>query len=281
MTPQLIQHGQLEALEIRSADGASAIISLFGAHLISWKTADGRERLFCSSLAKLDGSKPIRGGVPVIFPQFSEQGTGQRHGFARTSMWAVEESGIDEQGAGYGEFVLSHNALPVELAQQWPCRLRLRVKLLGQLLDIQLQVDNLGDNSLQFASALHSYFAIDDIAQCQVAGLQGLPYTELGNAATQDANNIRFDGKMDRLYLNIPRPLQIIDGQHTLEMQQSGFNDVAVWNPGPEDARALADMEDEEYRRFVCVEVAQVTRYTLEAGQSWLGTHQLQASMAV
>ncbi len=281
MTPQVIQHGQLEALEIRSADGASAIISLYGAHLISWKTADGRERLFCSALAKLDGSKPIRGGVPVIFPQFSEQGTGQRHGFARTTMWAAEESGIDEQGAAYGEFVLNHDMLPPELAKQWPCRLRLRVKLQAQQLEIQLQVDNLGAQALQFASALHSYFAIDDIAQCEVVGLQDLPYTELGVPGTQGAGNIRFDGKMDRLFLNIPRPLQIIDGQHCLDMQQSGFSDVAVWNPGPDDARALADMEDEEYRRFVCVEVAQVTRHTLEAGQSWLGTHQLRASVAV
>jgi glucose-6-phosphate 1-epimerase len=33
----------------------------------SWKTG-GQEQLFVSEKAHLDGSKPIRGGIPLVFP---------------------------------------------------------------------------------------------------------------------------------------------------------------------------------------------------------------------
>jgi len=47
--------------------GESIEVYLYGATVTSWK-AHGRERLFLSEKAVKDGSKPIRGGVPVVFP---------------------------------------------------------------------------------------------------------------------------------------------------------------------------------------------------------------------
>ena len=43
-------------------------VLLYGATILSWKSANGRENLFLSKAARLDGSKPVRGGVPVVFP---------------------------------------------------------------------------------------------------------------------------------------------------------------------------------------------------------------------
>jgi len=48
--------------------GESVTVHLFGATVTSWKLANGREQLFVSEKARLDGSKPIRGGIPVVFP---------------------------------------------------------------------------------------------------------------------------------------------------------------------------------------------------------------------
>ena len=48
--------------------GESVEVLLFGAHVLSWKTAKGQEKLFVSSKAHLDGSKAVRGGIPLIFP---------------------------------------------------------------------------------------------------------------------------------------------------------------------------------------------------------------------
>lgn len=47
--------------------GDSVEILLFGATVTSWKS-NGKERLWLSTAAKLDGSKPVRGGIPVVFP---------------------------------------------------------------------------------------------------------------------------------------------------------------------------------------------------------------------
>ena len=41
---------------------------LYGATIISWKDGSGEERLWLSEAAKLDGSKAVRGGVPLVFP---------------------------------------------------------------------------------------------------------------------------------------------------------------------------------------------------------------------
>ena len=46
----------------------SVVIYLHGATVTSWRLANGEEQLFLSEKATLDGSKPIRGGVPLVFP---------------------------------------------------------------------------------------------------------------------------------------------------------------------------------------------------------------------
>lgn len=48
--------------------GESVDILLFGATVISWKDAQGGEKLWLSEGAKLDGSKAVRGGIPLVFP---------------------------------------------------------------------------------------------------------------------------------------------------------------------------------------------------------------------
>ena len=48
--------------------GESVQVYLYGASVTSWKLANGEEQLFLSSKAKLDGSKAIRGGIPLVFP---------------------------------------------------------------------------------------------------------------------------------------------------------------------------------------------------------------------
>lgn len=68
-------------VEASLPSGESVTVYLYGATVTSWKT-NGQEQLFLSERAHLDGSKPIRGGIPVVFPvchsllRASVQGTG-------------------------------------------------------------------------------------------------------------------------------------------------------------------------------------------------------------
>lgn len=60
-------------------------VYLFGATITHWSVlGQSKSLLFVSQKAVLDGSKPIRGGIPLVFPQFGP-GPLQQHGFARVS----------------------------------------------------------------------------------------------------------------------------------------------------------------------------------------------------
>ena len=68
--------------------------------------------------AKLDGSKAIRGGIPVVFPNFGPWQLGPQHGFARISSWTVDQKGDD-----FVIFTLSDND---ETRKMWDYKFELR-----------------------------------------------------------------------------------------------------------------------------------------------------------
>ena len=75
------------AVQLQGPAGDTVTVLLRGAQVISWVDAGGVERLYRSPLSPLVGPQAVRGGVPVIFPQFNERGPIMRHGFARTRVW--------------------------------------------------------------------------------------------------------------------------------------------------------------------------------------------------
>jgi glucose-6-phosphate 1-epimerase len=258
----MTQFGQLPAVLLRAPDGAEATVTLYGAHLVSWKDAGGRERLFCSARSALDGSRAIRGGVPVIFPQFGERGSGMRHGFARVSNWRLKASGVKD-GAAFARFALDPSDLAPQLAAAWPhaFALELFVSVRGGELEMTLDVRNKGAEAFAFAAALHTYHLVDDVAQVRIGGV--------GDAM------LAIDGKLDEVYEDVGPTISLESGADWLILEQEGFTDAVVWNPGAADAAALADMEDEEYRRFVCIEPALLGPLTLEPGAKWRGAYRI------
>jgi glucose-6-phosphate 1-epimerase len=254
--------GQLPAVRLRAPDGAEAIVTLYGAHLVSWKGADGRERLFCSGASVLDGSKAIRGGVPVIFPQFAEQGKGMRHGFARVSDWHLLDSGV-EDGEAIALFTLAEEDLKPEYARAWrhSFSLALRIGIKGNTLAMDLEVRNTGADPMPFAAALHTYYAVEEIGQVRIAGVI--------------ADELSIDGHVDQIYSNVGGEMAIETGALTLQVAQTGFTDAVVWNPGAADAAALSDMQNDEYRKFVCVEPAVLKLVTLDEDAVWRGGYRV------
>ena len=273
----MIEFGKLPALRLRAPDGAQAIVTLYGGHLVSWLDAQGRERLFCSALSALDGSRAIRGGVPVIFPQFGERGNGMRHGFARVSHWRLGDSGVDGEET-FAELLLEQTDLAPHLAAAWPFgfTLRLRLALCPAGLNLSLSVRNTGGEAFPFSAALHSYYLVDQLADCRLAGLQYVRFSDDGgNVALQETAALAFPGKLDRIYYQLPAALTLDAGSATLRLEQEGFTDAVVWNPGPADAAALNDLEDEEYQRFICIEPALIEPDVLAAGAEWTGLHRV------
>lgn len=83
----------LPVVRVTHSSGASVELVTFGAHILSFKTSTGQPLLYLSSKAALDGTKAIRGGIPIAFPQFAAQGPLPMHGFARTSTWTLDSVG--------------------------------------------------------------------------------------------------------------------------------------------------------------------------------------------
>ncbi len=273
------EYGALPAVRITAADGAQATVALFGAHLLSWKTADGKERMFVSAQTALDGSKPIRGGVPVIFPQFNLRGPGPKHGFARESTWRLTDSGGD--GAlSFLQFCLTRDDLAPAVAAWWPhaFELQLRVILSGDALEFDLKVRNTGTQDLPLAVALHSYYDVGQLAATSVSGLQHARYTDHHlNTLVQETPALHFTEKQDRLY-QAPPSLTLNTADATLRLEQQGFSQWVVWNPGADDAHAMADLADDEYLRFICIEPARVDQQALAGGAEWRGRHRIAAN---
>lgn len=66
--PQVNLNSSNDRITATLPTGESIEILLYGATIISWKTGSGVEKLWLSEAAKVDGSKAVRGGIPLVFP---------------------------------------------------------------------------------------------------------------------------------------------------------------------------------------------------------------------
>lgn len=247
--------GAFQKIQLVHPSGFSAQICPYGAQLLSWQNPNGEELLFLSDEAVFEEGKAIRGGIPIVFPQFSRQGTLPSHGFARTALWTVKEPGVLD--VGEVQLMLGLDSCAETLAL-WPYEFRLEFKLwLSEVLEMELRVSNTGKSPFSFKSALHNYFRVGDVGKVWIEGLSGLEVRDLATKGEQRNETQPFvtvTGAVDRLYLQAPDHLEIGDvlNNRTLIVEKSGFPDAVLWNPGD---KRLADLGPEEFKQFVCVEV--------------------------
>jgi len=264
-------------LAVATRDGAQATISLLGGQVIHWKPAGGRPWIYLSEDACLDGSSAIRGGIPICFPQFAEQGKLPKHGLVRTRPWSLIEQRDDEDNV---MLTLSIANSP-ETEAIWPFafELELTVGLGANRLDVELAVTNTGYNSFAFTTALHTYLNVGEVELARLEGLKGKTYRDKLDSDTVKTDvheALVVEGPVDRIYSNVVRPLRLADGDRELLIVHEQFPDTVVWNPWIEGAAGLADMPDRDFRRMLCVEAAVASaRIELDADASWWGRQSL------
>jgi glucose-6-phosphate 1-epimerase len=268
----------LRKVALSSADGARAEIYLHGAHVTSWTPAGSAEdRLFLSRKSEFGPEASIRGGIPVIFPQFAEQGPIIKHGVARRMEWTVGK--VKEGAAGItAHFQLNDNEFSRHI---WPhsFQAELAVRIGGQELLVVLAVKNPGSEAFTFSAALHTYLRVADIHDTTIEGLGGKKYLDSAGGKigrVQEESSLSFNGEVDRIYFNAPADLKVREMNRIMEIATHGFRDVVVWNPWINGEAALADMEDQGYKKMVCVEAAVIGRpVLLEPGDEWKGFQRL------
>jgi glucose-6-phosphate 1-epimerase len=270
---------------------ADADVFLQGAHIAHWTPKGQKPVLFVSSRSEFAPGKAIRGGVPVIFPWFGPRSGGMpgpSHGFARTALWRLN---FAQEADGKVEmvFVLESKDLGDSFGYA-SFSLQLRV-VIGAQLQIGLQVGNRSEKPLTYEEAVHSYFAVGDIAQASVSGLEGTTYIDkTDDLKRKRAGNeaIRLTKETDQVHLNTTATCVVEDAlwQRRIVIEKAGSESTVVWNPWAEKTKGLKDMAPEEWREMICVESANAAdnAVSVAPGQEhlmrvvirvepWLGVH--------
>ena len=261
-----------------AVDGARFEVYLHGAHVTSWRAAgDGHERLFVSSEARYEDGLAIRGGIPVCFPQFADQGPLPMHGLVRTVPWTLVEAGQAPDGAAHARLRIDHAPAHAAWRHDFACELVVRAS--GRSLSVALTAVNTGRDAFDFTAALHSYLRMDDVRRAVVRGLSGAHYRDKVLKHDDDAERapaLAVDRPLDRVYRVVPGVTEVVEDGRAVAVRASGTTDTVVWNPGP--GPSPPDLDAGEWRTFLCVEAAVASApMSLAPGASWTISQSLDA----
>ncbi|MEE1922221.1 D-hexose-6-phosphate mutarotase [Pseudomonas sp. 148P] len=265
------QHGELNCWRITS-DSAELLVAQQGAQVLSYQRLGEPPLLWLSDQALFNHGKSVRAGVPVCWPWFGnlqrnpeavrQQVNGSEapaHGLVRGRDWQL--LGIDSSDEALQlSFTLpeTQGDLP-----GWPHRVELTLDIrMGEHLSLDLTSRNLGSAPVTLSQALHSYFAVSDVRSVSVEGVKGRDYIETladWEQRTQQAD-LTFSGETDRIYLDTPAELAIVDPAWNRRVRVStrGSRSAVIWNPWTERAAQLPDMADDGWQRMLCIETANV-----------------------
>ncbi len=265
------QHGELNCWRITS-DSAELLVAQQGAQVLSYQRLGEPPLLWLSDQALFNHGKSVRAGVPVCWPWFGnlqrnpeavrQQFNGSEapaHGLVRGRDWQL--LGIDSSDDALQlSFTLpeTQGDLP-----GWPHRVELTLDIrMGEHLSLDLTSRNLGSAPVTLSQALHSYFAVSDVRSVSVEGVKGRNYIETladWEQRTQRAD-LTFSGETDRIYLDTPAELAIVDPawNRRVRVSSRGSRSAVIWNPWTERAAQLPDMADDGWQRMLCIETANV-----------------------
>jgi D-hexose-6-phosphate mutarotase len=250
----------LPVAEIRNVHG-SAGISLYGGQVLTYRPAGATPVLWLSPNARYEPGRAIRGGIPVCWPWFGPHPHDRQkpdHGFARTSLWRVWSAAAIEGGVTELRLSLHDDA---ETRRLWPHAFQLRLVVsVGPTLTVELITRNIDAAPFAITAALHSYIAVSDVGAIRIEGLDGRAYLDkpAGYARRLQHGPVTFAGETDRIYLDTTGDSLIDDpgAGRRIRVAKAGSRTTVVWSPGPERARAMADIGVDAWRGMVCVEAA-------------------------
>lgn len=235
-------------------DASHAEIYLHGAHVTRFQKKGEEPLLFMSAASDFAADKPIRGGVPLIFPWFGPREGLPAHGFARTVEWDLKETSLLPDGSVSLRFGLPKVAY-------YDVEFRVVV---SDRLTLELTVKNNSERDAVFETCLHTYFQISDIDAIAITGLTGARYIDkLANLEKTDTSDaIRIASEVERVYPDSTATVEIEDPGfgRRIRIEKSGSDATVVWNPWIDKSIRMPDFGDEEYVKMVCVESGNIAQ---------------------
>jgi len=270
--------------------GATVVILLFGATITSWKASNRgqpsspTERLFLSSKAALDGSKAVRGGIPVVFPCFGppehpDHSKLPQHGFARNEIWAFDRVLMDNDAGVSVRLTLQPNPAIGKLYTK-DFHLAYVVTLAEHELSTDIHVSNPDSSeTLDFQALLHTYIRAP-ANEVSISPLLGKRYVDKTEKSPEAKNTLKEEERAavdvrtltDSVYEDAPTEINVSWPEGGLALNLSGFTTLTIWNPQEEVGSKIGDMEEKGWERFVCVEPGYVRGFKkLSPGETWIG----------
>ena len=276
--------GDIPVIKIDN-EQASAIISLQGAHLLSWIPKGQDEVIWVSDDATFLPGKSVRGGIPICWPWFGphdENASYPAHGFARTVFWQVTDTQPLDTGETQITFNLDTSQIDQNLQNMWPqvtvAEYRITV---GKSLILELTTINNSDQVMKLGQALHTYFNVGDVANTNVMGLEGKDYLDKTDGLKRKVQTVpvTISDETDRVYLQTPDDLVIDNTRRKIIIRKQGSQSTVVWNPWKEVAEKMGDLGQDGYIKMLCVESANAAddTVTIKQGES----HSLRVTYAV
>lgn len=265
-----------------SNEYAQAKISVYAGQVLSFRPVDQAEDImFLSSTAYYLAGKAIKGGTPICWPWFGpdpEDKGRASHGFVRNRMWQIR----DVISTPEGETKISLGLVDTpETREIWDYSFNFAIAItVGKVLTVELITKNTGTESFNITQALHTYFKIGDINQVKVVGLDGREYIDKvdGGKEKTQSGEVAFTGECDRIYLDV-QPELVIDDQvlnRKIKITATNSKTAIVWNPWADISASMADLGDQDYKKFVCVETANAANEVIKvnAGSEYILTAQ-------
>ncbi len=232
---------------------------------------NGMPLLYLSPLSG-DAQHSLRGGIPVLFPQFADHGPLKKHGFARDMPWLL----LEDNTHADGHRLVFQLKIQQGDCPDWPhsANLVLTTQLTPNALKIYLQVRNLGGTQFAWTGGLHPYIHTADLCASQLLGLQGTVVQDRYDQSrtTETQSTVSWNGdEFERLY-DSQAQLRLQTPTHTIQLSMTGFDQWMVWSPGITGAQALKNLPDQDWKRFVCIEPVRVNRPSmLQPGEVFEG----------
>jgi len=251
---------QLSGAVINNRYGA-ALVSLEGAHVMSYRPHAGREVLWQSPAAAFELSPAMRGGIPVCWPWFAYEAHDPArdpiHGIVRTQSFRVVQTLALPDGATRLLMLTSHTQDSLVF---WPHEYEFLVEItLGESLSVECIARNPGSSSFSYTGALHPYFSVSNVHDLTLRGLEQTSYLDnlAGLSQKFQPGPVTFPAGIDNIYLNTTADMTIEDPgfQRSIVLRKTGSRTSVVWNPYQDDAGS-ADIGAGQHINFLCVEAA-------------------------
>jgi glucose-6-phosphate 1-epimerase len=250
-----------------------------GAQVTRWAPADAEPVLYVSTAVRLERGVAIRGGVPVCWPWFGQgrsPGMEPAHGFVRTAPWQLVGRDDSDDAVTFTHRITSDTATSPHWPHAYAVQLRSRF---GRTLEIQLTSTNAGEVPVDLEEALHAYLVVGDIGEVSIEGLDGKSFVDkVAGTEREQHGELTFAGETDAVF-RTSDPVTVVDRAlgRRLVVTTDGAGNVVVWNPWEDKAAAVADIGPGDWRRFVCVEGANVyeNAVALEPGESRTMTYSI------